>query len=210
MPVNTQQRDHFRQVALAHLGGVLTPEVLAELEMAAHWEPENAIDVHQFAPQTCGRLTFRAEHLVDILDEIAPLHEAHYRETEGYHRGIPLRPNIAAALADERRGRLLQLTARHDGRLVGNFRLYVTDSRHTSRLIAVEDTIYLLPEYRIGRNGLRFVQYMEACVRLLGVSEVYLDDKVANPAAGKLLQHLGYTHVANRRHKLLEDAHVRT
>jgi hypothetical protein len=194
------------------LGQTLTPELASRI-VAMFPLGGRAFDLTEFREVKCGRLTFAAERGARILPELEALHHEHWKETEGYHRGIPMNPDVAACLLDEAEGRLLQLTARDGGRLVGNFRMYVAPSRHTSQRIATEDTLYLLPEYRKGRNAMRFIEYMESCMRVLHVTEIYLDDKVANPAVGKLLDHLGYEHIANRRIKHLTDteaAHVRT
>jgi GNAT superfamily N-acetyltransferase len=193
-----------------YLGQTMTPRVLAAMlaDFPASGQP---IDLAQLQPRTCGRLTFAAERFAHIREELEPLHAQHLSETEGYHRGIPLRPAYAAILVDELDGRLLQLTARDGGRLVGNLRLYLSVSRHTSQRIATEDTIYLLPEYRGGRNAQRFIQFAEDCLRALDVSEVYLDTKHSNQAASRLLGFMGYEEIATRRHKILrEDGHVRT
>lgn len=204
-------RAHAALIIARFLGQTLTPEVAQRLLDA--FPAEGApIDLAQFEPLRCGRLVFQAERGARILDELEVLHAAHWSETEGYRGGLDMKPDVAACLLDEQQGRLIQLTARdaETGRLVGNFRMYLGTSRHTSLLMATEDTLYLLPEYRAGRNALRFIQYMEYAVAMLGVVEVQLDDKVGNPAVGKLLDFLGYPVIANRRHKILrkEDHHV--
>jgi GNAT superfamily N-acetyltransferase len=178
-----------------YLGQTMTPRVLAAMlaDFPASGQP---IDLAQLQPRTCGRLTFAAERFAHIREELEPLHAQHWSETEGYHRGIPLRPSYGAILVDELDGRL---------------RLYLSVSRHTSQRIATEDTIYLLPEYRGGRNAQRFIQFAEDCLRALDVSEVYLDTKHSNQAASRLLGFMGYEEIATRRHKILrEDGHVRT
>lgn len=192
-------------VLASHLGEVLTPERAKEI--LSHFPREGRpIDLAQFQPKTCGSLVFAVERGANILPELEVLHKAHWTETEAYHRGIPMNPDIAACIVDEQCGRLMQFTARHQGALVGNIRMYVNQrSRHTQAPIAHEDTVYLLPEWRGGRFALRFLQYMEACVAQLHDedTEVYMDDKVANPSAARLLEFLEYEHIANRRYKIL-------
>lgn len=198
-------------VLAPHLGKTLTPELAQQIlaQFPAHGAP---IDLDQFAPRVCGSLVFAAERLIDILDEIEPLHRAHWAETEAYFEGRAMDPDIAAGVVDEQAGRLIQFTARHEGKLVGNIRMYVGGtSRHTRKPIASEDTVYLTPEFRGGRHALRFLQYMEDCLaQLHEETEVYMDDKLANASAGRLLEFLGYEHVANRRYKVLRGKnHVR-
>lgn len=200
-------------ILAAHLGKVLTPELASEMleQFPAHGTP---IDLDQFQPRTCGSIVFAAERLLDILDEIEPLHEAHWMETEHHYQGTVKKPDIGAGLADEQAGRMIQFTARHEGRLVGNMRMYVGGtSRHTGRPMATEDTIFLLPEFRGGIRAVRFMQYVEDCLaQLHEETEVYMDDKLANPSGGRVLEFLGYKHIANRRYKILTRGknHVRS
>lgn len=193
-------------VALAlakHKGQLLTTEVAKEI--LRDLEPvDQSIDPQKFGQVVSGSLVIRAERFRDILSELESLHEAHYEETEKHRQGLKLIPDVQGALADERAGALVQITARHAGRLVGNLRVYIRTSRHTSTRYMVEDTLYLLPEYRRGRAAVRMLQFMEQSMRLLGVLEMRATTKAVN-RTDKLLEFMGWQPVATELVKFLKE-----
>lgn len=196
---------NLRNAIASRLGQVLTPEVAVEIEMAAFSFPDESHDPAKFCEKEYKGFIFKAERLKDILDEIHPLHEAHFQETEKHRLGFGLDVDYDAMLSSERRGQLLQFTMRTlDGKLVGNIRMYINKSLHTGTLYASEDTYFVLPEYRQGFAALRFWQFMEDCVKSIGVREVRTDSKVLNKVH-KLNDYLGYKHVANKYVKVFEE-----
>jgi hypothetical protein len=80
--------------------------------------------------------------------------------------------------AKERRGELLQFTARMGGVLVGNLRVYLFDDIHTGTRGANEDTLYLSPAARIGFAASRFIDYAERCLASVNVDDVWIDTKI--------------------------------
>lgn len=198
-------RNSLTMALAPYLGKTLDFE--AARAILAQVEPEgHPIDLDALPTAACGSIEFRAERARDILPELHTLHEAHWQETEAYRHGLALSTaHYNQGLIDEQNGKMIQFTARHEGRLVGNIRMYLTVSRHTDSKMAQEDTVFLLPGFRGGRVALRFLQYMERCLAQLGVREIYMDDKVANPSAARLVTHLGYELIAYRRHKMLKE-----
>lgn len=90
-------------------------------------------------------------------------------------------------------GFLRFLTARHEGRLVGYLVLYVTASMHSQIPMAVEDTFFLHPLHRGGRNALRFLQFMETTCREWGVRKLLCSCETANTTGiVRLLDHLDF------------------
>jgi GNAT superfamily N-acetyltransferase len=172
-----------------HIGKELTVEVARDIVRLACDELDRSIDPQQFGQGVCGSLLIQAERFRDIWQELEPLHAAHYAETEKHRQGLALDPDIPAAIADERNGALVQFTVRHDGKLVGNLRVYLRMSRHTGTRYMVEDTLYLLPEYRRGRVAVRLLEFMEDGMRTLWVCEMRSTTKNVN-SAGRLLEHL--------------------
>jgi len=186
----------FRMAMSAHLGRELTPEVAALIEGAAFRTPDKAIDPAQFSPREYRGLTFAVESFRQIVGEVHPLHVEHYATTEKHREHIALDPDYEAVAASERAGTMLQCTARRDGALVGQIRMYLATSTHTGTRFAREDVFFLQPEERRGYAAIRFWQFMEDCMRQLGVLEVRTDSKVANDV-GRLNEYLGYQHVSN-------------
>lgn len=196
---------NLRNAIASRLGQVLTPEIAVELEMAACAISDESHDPAKFGSKEYKGFVFKAERLKDILDEIHPLHEAHFQETEKHRLGFGLDPDYDAMLASELRGRMLQFTMRTgEGKLVGNIRMYINKSLHTGTLYASEDTYFVLPEHRQGFAALRFWQFMEDCVKAIGVREVRTDSKVLNKVH-KLNEYCGYKHVANKYIKVFEE-----
>lgn len=200
---NLQQ---FRTAMVKHLGQVMTPEVAAAIEQEAFYIPDNSHNPTKFGLKEYKGMVFQAERIRDIIEELHVLHEAHYQETEKYRHGLEMRPNYDAFMDYEQAGRLIQFTCRdiESGKLVGNIRMYVTTSLHTDTLMATEDTYYVLPEYRKGFAALRFWQFMEDCLKSIGVREIYTDSKVVNKVH-KLNEYCGYKHVANRYVKVFQE-----
>ncbi|MBO9680964.1 MAG: GNAT family N-acetyltransferase [Acidovorax sp.] len=193
-------------IALArHIGQALTVDVARQIVRdvrSIEAEADKPIDLAMLGERRCGSLVLRAERAADILPELEALHRAHFAETEKHRHGLPLAPDIEAGLADERRGALVQFTARHEGRLVGNLRMYLRTSRHTGTRFASEDTLYLLPEFRKGRAAMRLLQFMEDSMRALGVLELRASTKKVN-RTDKLLEFMGWTPVATELVKFL-------
>jgi GNAT superfamily N-acetyltransferase len=195
-------REQLSLQLAAHAGEVITREVAVKIIKELF--PYRGIDPARFGRHQCGTLTFQAERLADILDEIHPLHEAHWLETEGYQEGIALDIDYERILEDERAGNMIQFTARSGGALVGNLRVYLSRSRHTKRPFAVEDTLFMLAEHRKGRAGLRFMEFAENALRDFGCRELRVTTKLVNKVH-LLLEFMGFKRVAFELVKYLKD-----
>lgn len=200
---NLQQ---FRSAMVKYLGQELTPEVAAAIEAEAFQIPDNSHNPEKFGSKEYKGMVFQAEKFADIVDEIHPLHEAHFQETEKHRLGFGMNPDYEAFIASERAGKMIQFTCRdiESGKLVGNIRMYIDTSLHTGTLYAAEDTYYVLPEFRKGFAALRFWQFMEDCLKSIGVREIRTDSKVLNKVH-KLNEYCGYTHVANKYIKVFQE-----
>jgi hypothetical protein len=195
----------FRTAVTDYIGMVLTPELAAQLEVRAFYEPDRSIPPSRFQPMDYRGLVFAVESLRAIRDEIHPLHEAHWNTTEKARHALGLNPDYEAMERAERYGSMLQFTARREGRLVGNIRMYLYKSTHDSTLAAREDTFFLMPEAREGFNAIRFWQFMELCLtKGLGVRSIKTDTKREHDV-GRLNEYLGYTHVSNGYLKIFPE-----
>lgn len=129
------------------------------------------------------------------------LAERHWAETEGYQTE-PLNPDKKRYIEYNDIGYHRQYTARDGSRIVGHCGIYITQSMHTQVPIATEDTWYLLPEYRKGRNALRLLKFVENDLKCLQVKELMMSAKLANKS-GRIMECSGYEHVANQYLKRL-------
>lgn len=193
----------LRDALAAHFNRVITPEVATEILRAACVQPDRSHDPAKFGRQEYRGIVFQAERLADILEELKPLHQEHWLETEKHRHGIALNPDYDFLLAKERAGELLQFTARIDGALVGNLRWYIGLSCHTQTSFAEEDTLYLTPSARGAFTAVNFIRFSESALRSIGVHEIRADTKLVNNA-GALLRRLHYKPVAMRFIKFLE------
>lgn len=197
---------NLRRALASQLGQFLTPEIAAQIELAAFDTEDRAHIPSKFGEREYKGFVFRAELLRDIIDEIHPLHQQHFEETEKHRLGFGLDVDYDYMREMERQGHLIQFVCRtrDTGKLVGNIRMYVQKSLHTGTLYASEDTFYMLPEYRQGFAALRFWQFMEDSVRAIGVREIRTDSKVVNKV-NKLNDYLGYQHVASKYVKVFSE-----
>lgn len=194
----------FREAMASRMGRTLTPELCAQIEAQAFSEPDRSLDPGLFGAAQCGRLGFHVERFADCLPELHLLHLAHWGETEKHRHGLQMNPDYEAMKAAERRGEMVQFVARAGGQLVGNCRVYVKTSLHTGTRFAVEDTLYLTPEFRGGRNALRFIQFAEAGLHAIGVREIRCTAKLVNGTA-RFFEAAGYRPVATELVKFLGE-----
>jgi hypothetical protein len=195
----------LRQTLAAHVGGTLTLELCHELDKIARFAPDRAVDLAQFQPAAYGAYSLRPERFSVIRGELAPLHHAHWLETEKHRHGLTLNPDYGLLLARERAGGLLQFTARDAaGAIAGHVRMYIGKSTHTSTLFAEEDTLFIRSDHRGGFLVMALMRYAEQALRQIGVREIRADSKLLN-RADVLMRRLGYTAVALKFHKFFED-----
>lgn len=138
-------------------------------------------------------MIFGWEPLRDCWDEVMELARLHWEETEQYQRH-PLNPDKERYLHYNDTGYHRQYTVRDEGRLVGHAGMYLSRSMHTQVVMATEDTWYLLPEYRKGRNAIRFYRFIEDDLREHGVQEIHMSAKLSN-SSGRIMEYLGYEFV---------------
>lgn len=191
-----------------HVGTVLTGDDARKLAGFILWATQPADlcrDPAQFEPEEYKGVTFQVERMRDVVEEIKPLHQAHWQETEGYRHDQVCNPDYEAFIYHERIGQYMLFTVRKDGILVGNCAVYVTRSTHTQELVAREDTLFILKDHRAGLIGKRFFQYCERVLESLGVSDVNFDVKLTNNV-WKVWKRMGYDIVGHSMRKKLKGA----
>lgn len=143
------------------------------------------------------QLKFAAEQLDDCWDEFVNVAYLHWKETEGYRHHAPYRPDKDRYQEYCRSGFYRFYTVRNEaGEMVGYGGIYVTVSMHTQQKVAQEDTWFIHPEYRKGRNAINFFKFMENDLKNAGVEEISCSVKLVN-GAGRILEYMKYKHVAN-------------
>lgn len=193
----------------ANIGIPLTSDTAADICVLADQLPTlihfDVIDKIQ--PEGYNGFTFAVELMEDIIDEMRPLHKAHWDETEAHRHGLPFNPDYQTFIRYERAGRYILFTLRSEGELLGNCAMYLSPSAHTQTLIATEDTLFFLPEARKGRTAGKFIAYCEDALKSMGVREINVSVKTVNKA-GRFFRMMGYKHVENGLTKVLEIENV--
>lgn len=194
----------------ANLGKKLTKGLgLQIMRVASMLDPLiSAENMEQILPEEHEGFVFAVERMEEILSELKLLHQEHWKETEGYRAEIPLNPDYMELIRHEHAGRFIVFTLRCDGRLVGNFSLFIAKSHQTQTLVASEDTLYVAPEARGTGAAKGLMEYSEKALHKLGVNQITASVKLVNNA-GAFLQRMGYSHVADGYSKILkEENHV--
>lgn len=197
----------FRTALGKHLGQTITPEIAMAIEMAVLWPPDESIDPSNFQPLMRDDYCVRVESFRETYRELDVLHRAHWLETEHHRHGIALNPDYEAMCMRERAGRLLQVTARHRGELVGQLRMFIGPSLHTQTTVAEEDALYVAPEHRGTWLAMKLIRYAEDCLIALGVNEIRANSKTAN-RADVLMRRMGYQQVAFQFVKIFSKENV--
>lgn len=127
-------------------------------------------------------IEIQLECLANVKEEIKPLLEEHW-ELVALNKGkIKLNPNWKEYARLDAAGVLRIFTARDEGRLVGYFVLFISQSVHyQDHLFATNDVIFVLPDKRAGATGYKLVKHAEDYCRDSGVSLMTINTKVHLP-----------------------------
>lgn len=127
-------------------------------------------------------ITYQEEKLKDCLDEMKPLLENHWEEIALNKDKIKLSPNYDQYLVLEDSGMLHIVTVRDEGVLIGYYVSFITPHLHYSDSVyAMNDVLFLLPDYRSADIGFNMFTYVEKCLRDKGVDVMMLHMKAKNP-----------------------------
>lgn len=114
--------------------------------------------------------TYQEEKLADILEELKPLLQEHYKEIALYQDDIKLDPDYDLYLLMEEQGTLHVYTVRSD-QLVGYCITFVREHPHyKSDLYAVNDIVYVHPDHRHTEVAPVMLQNLETIMQERGVS----------------------------------------
>lgn len=136
-------------------------------------------------------LTFGIEPLAPLWDEKVRCAREHWAETSMGANGEVLNVAYARYAQYEAAGWYFEIVARAEGGVVAGFcGMYLVPSMHTQELLATEDFLYLKPEYRNGRNGTRFYEFVELEMARLGATKITLTAPPGSVAC-RILERLG-------------------
>lgn len=150
-------------------------------------------------PRVFDNVVFGIEKFSDMLDEIRPLHEAHYAETETAYLDEPIEPNYQSYMELEKDGRYVCLTCRIGLKLVGYLQYYVFRDMHSRHVLqAREDAFFLHALVRGRKIAPQMLDYAEDALRALGCRYAGMTNKspIGAPNIGPFLEERGYRPVA--------------
>ncbi len=138
-------------------------------------------------------LVFAIEPVEKVWNEVMILAQQHWAGTHSYRRHEPFNPSFERYQVCNQSGFFQLFTARDGQHLAAYFGCYLTQSMHSQNLMLTEDTFFLHPDYRGGRNALRFLKHIEAQARQWGVKEIMFSCEIDNETGIQgLLKHLDF------------------
>tara|TARA_Y100000114_G_scaffold50443_1_gene46036 strand:+ start:1235 stop:1693 length:459 start_codon:yes stop_codon:yes gene_type:complete len=127
-------------------------------------------------------IEYQIETLDEILEELEPLLEEHYYEVAMYQDRIQLNPNYDFYRTAEQNGSLLIWTGRDNGALVAYCITFLQFNPHyQDHLYAVNDVIYVCPEYRHGETAIELIQGLQEKLKQYEVSVMTFHMKTFKP-----------------------------
>lgn len=137
-------------------------------------------------------LTIAIERYHQIIDDILPLLEEHWREVAHYQDKIPLSPMFEKYRQLDKMGNIIIIAMRMDGQLIGYSIYIITQHIHYSTcLCAANDLLYLIPEYRGMKYGLQLVKESERLLTDRSINRITYHIKPEHDFS-PLLKSLGY------------------
>lgn len=150
-------------------------------------------------------LTFALESVEQCWPDVLALATQHWEGTATYRRHEPFNPSFTRYRDYNQAGYFRLFTARDGERLVGYFGIYLTTSMHSQLPMATEDTLFLHPDYRGGRNAIRFIRFVEAHCKDWGIHEIIFSCEIDNETGIQgLLKRLDYRLVIVQFSKLID------
>lgn len=119
------------------------------------------------------KVTFQRETCESFFEEALPLLQDHYEEIAWNKDKIPLAVDVEAYRKMEAAGILVPFSLRtHDEEMIAYAVYFVRTNPHYARtLFAMNDVVYMKPEYR-GGVGSRFLEKCERELKELGVQVI--------------------------------------
>ena len=116
-----------------------------------------------------------------LQEELMPLLKQHWSEIALYQGRIPLDVNWEAYRQHDSAGKLVALTARREGVLIGYSVFYLARSHHyQSTLSGINDVLYVAPEFRNSRVGLELIRESERAMKARNVVRINWHVKFKN------------------------------
>jgi hypothetical protein len=134
---------------------------------------------------------FAVEDFDVVFPQAQNLLQAHYQEIAPFQDLLELKPDLENYRAMQKAGRLVCVTARQDGVLIGYFAFFVHRHLHyIDTIVANEDVKFIHPAHR-GTAGIRMIKFAEIVARERG-AKIFIQRSKAKSEHGALYEKLGY------------------
>jgi hypothetical protein len=151
-------------------------------------------------------IKFQRESFWDAKGGVTKLMDAHWQEVALHKEERPLDPDWGRYTAAEAGGRLVIVTARREGAMVGYSAFFLYHHPHYRQCyVASNDVIYLDPSCR-GQDGLRLIRESEKELIAAGVHCITWHVKPGNDWS-PILARMGYGQEEIIMGKMLGDRH---
>ena len=144
--------------------------------------------------------TFQIEKLHENYSEMESLYRLHYQEmierllTQGIEYS-PYNPRLDQYFLASEGGWLISYIARLNSKAVGYCNVYVTNDMHNGDIIAQEDALFVLKEYRSG-IGKKLVQFGLEDLRNRKVKRLNVN-AMTDLRVAKLWERMGFKHTCH-------------
>lgn len=140
-----------------------------------------------------SRIRIEETKVADRIAEVWPLLAAHWEEIARNKDVMVLAPDAERYQALEDLGMVIALAAYDGGAIVGYCVTFVVKHLHYAGLTyATNDVLYVHPDYRRGRTGLRLIRETERLAKERGARLVLWHAKEGTPLVS-IFSRLGYT-----------------
>jgi GNAT superfamily N-acetyltransferase len=137
-------------------------------------------------------ITYQRERYNEVIEDIKPLLEEHYKEIALYQDHIELNPNYAMYEAMDQIESLHIYTARDDGKLIGYVVSFLQNHPHyMDHNYVINDILYVAPEHRHSEVAVELLEGLEKIMVEEGASVMTFHMK-AYKTFETLMDFLGY------------------
>ena len=150
-------------------------------------------------------ISYQKETVSSFLKDAYPLFDEHHKEVSERQDLIKHDLNVKQIQVMEDRSMLEILTVRDDGKLIGYHTWILFKALHfKSVLTASSDLLFILPEYRKGLFGYKFLKWSLSVIKKRKPQRVLIGIKPKNDFS-KILKRLGANHFETTYSIVLEQ-----
>lgn len=146
----------------------------------------------------------RVESFTERLEELQPLLAAHWEKLAEDRDSVSLAPQYDAYLKLDAAGRIVFVTLRDDGILVGYWVALIQPGFHYKHCLEAHMDVWnVLPAYESGTGILILMREVEREYKRRGVQRAFAGEKLQRPC-GRLYKAFGYRPVQVVHSKMME------